>query len=77
MTVAKSVLCCCLVILGWASAEEVTIDVPQGPLKGLKTTTVYQGKPLYSFKGIPYAKPNVGADKFKVGNIHVLGGFLD
>ncbi|KAF7992376.1 hypothetical protein HCN44_001701 [Aphidius gifuensis] len=45
--------------------DEVTLDIAQGTLKGLKTTTVYHGMTMYSFKGIPYAKPNVGPNKFQ------------
>ncbi|XP_033230515.1 esterase FE4-like [Belonocnema kinseyi] len=55
----------CSAFLVWASAEEVLLDIPQGTLKGLKTTTITGGKPYYSFKGIPYAKPNVGPNKFR------------
>ncbi|NP_001136104.1 carboxylesterase clade B, member 6 precursor [Nasonia vitripennis] len=56
----------CLLILGVACAdEEVTVDIPLGTLKGLKTTTVLSGMPYYSFKGIPYAKPPIGFHKFE------------
>ena len=56
-----------IAFLVWVSAEEeVLVDIPQGTLKGLKTTTVIGGKPYFSFKGIPYAKPNLGVDKFRV-----------
>ncbi|XP_058804192.1 juvenile hormone esterase-like [Phymastichus coffea] len=44
--------------------EEITVDLSQGTLKGLKTTTVLSGKPYCSFKGIPYAKPPIGQHKF-------------
>lgn len=51
----------------WVCAEEdVQLKIHQGVLKGLKTETVFHNKPYYSFKGIPYAKPNVGSDKFQV-----------
>lgn len=57
----------CSVILNLSLGdEEILLEIPQGTLKGLKTTTVYHGKPMYSFKGIPYAKPNVGSNKFRV-----------
>lgn len=60
----------CLLILGVAYAdEEVTVDIPLGTLKGLKTTTVLNGKPYYSFKGIPYAKPPIGFHKFEVSRL--------
>ncbi|XP_016907128.2 esterase FE4 [Apis cerana] len=51
----------------WVCAEQdVQLKIPQGVLKGLKTETVFHNKPYYSFKGIPYAKPNVGSDKFQI-----------
>ncbi|KAK2586966.1 hypothetical protein KPH14_010941 [Odynerus spinipes] len=48
-----------------AAGDEVQVEIPQGPLKGLKSHTVWHNKTYYSFKGIPYAKPNVGLDKFR------------
>ncbi|XP_012533535.1 esterase FE4 [Monomorium pharaonis] len=57
----------CAFVLVWAKAEQdVQLEIPQGFLKGLKTSTVMQNKPYYSFKGIPYAKPNVGLNKFQM-----------
>lgn len=57
----------CAFIVAWVKAQQdIQIEVPQGFLKGLKKTTVLQNKPYYSFKGIPYAKPNVGSKKFQV-----------
>lgn len=49
-----------------AEREEVTFEIPDGKIKGLKEDTVYRNKPYYSFKGIPYAKPKVGYNKFDV-----------
>ncbi|XP_015431698.1 PREDICTED: esterase FE4-like [Dufourea novaeangliae] len=46
--------------------QDVQLEIPQGILKGLKTETILHNKAYYSFKGIPYAKPNVGRDKFRV-----------
>ncbi|XP_047347897.1 venom carboxylesterase-6-like [Vespa velutina] len=55
-----------LVAFVWVTAEEeVQVEIPQGPLKGLKLNTAWHNMPYYSFKGIPYAKPNVGLDKFR------------
>ncbi|XP_043273664.1 juvenile hormone esterase-like [Venturia canescens] len=66
MSAAKLALCFCLVALSSVRAdEEFEVTTPQGKLKGLKTMTINEGKPMYSFKGIPYAKPNVGPDKFR------------
>jgi len=57
----------CAFVIGWAEAEQnVQLEIPQGFLQGLKTSTILQNKPYYSFKGIPYAKPNVGLNKFQV-----------
>lgn len=59
----------CLVIVALTRAdEEVTVDVSQGTLKGIKTTTTLSGKPYCSFKGIPYARPPIGQHKFEVSN---------
>lgn len=61
----KFVFCAFMII--WAKAQQdIQLEVPQGFLKGLKTTTVMQNRPYYSFKGIPYAKPNIGLNKFQV-----------
>lgn len=62
----KFVFCAFMVV--WTNAEQnyIQLEIPQGFLKGLKTDTVLQNKPYYSFKGIPYAKPNVGLNKFQV-----------
>ncbi|XP_012215980.1 esterase FE4-like [Linepithema humile] len=57
----------CAFVIAWAEAEQnVQLEIPQGFLKGLKTNTVLQNKPYYSFKGIPYAKPNIGLNKFQM-----------
>ncbi|XP_032674579.1 esterase FE4-like [Odontomachus brunneus] len=57
----------CVFVVGWAKAQQdVQLEIPQGFLKGLKTSTVLQNVPYYSFKGIPYAKPNVGLNKFQM-----------
>lgn len=65
MWIFKFLVFCIFLI--WVSAEEdVTLDIRQGTLKGLKATTITAGKPYFSFKGIPYAQPNVGPNKFRV-----------
>ncbi|XP_020279915.1 esterase FE4-like [Pseudomyrmex gracilis] len=57
----------CAFVIAWAEAvQDVQLEIPQGFLKGLKTNTVLQNKPYYSFKGIPYAKSNVGLNKFQM-----------
>ncbi|XP_031846091.1 esterase FE4 [Nomia melanderi] len=54
------------VLLCVHAEQDVQLEIPQGILKGLKTETVYNNKGYYSFKGIPYAKPNVGPHKFRI-----------
>ncbi|KAM0724816.1 Esterase FE4 [Formica fusca] len=57
----------CAFMVAWTNAEQnIQLEIPQGFLKGLKTNTVLQNTPYYSFKGIPYAKPNVGINKFQM-----------
>ncbi|CAB3246688.1 unnamed protein product [Arctia plantaginis] len=53
----------CLVFQG-ISGEDVQVTVEQGTLNGEIVTSVI-GENYYSFKGIPYAKPPVGALRFK------------
>lgn len=55
-----------LVLVSVYADQDVQLEIPQGILKGLKTETVFHNKPYYSFKGVPYAKPNVGPNKFRV-----------
>lgn len=57
----------CAFVIIWAEAQQdIQLEIPQGFLKGLRTNTVLQNKLYYSFKGVPYAKPNVGLNKFQV-----------
>lgn len=47
--------------------EEFTIVTTfSGKIRGLKHETLYNQKPYYAFKGIPYAKPPLGSLRFKV-----------
>lgn len=60
-------------VVVWVCADQdVQLEISQGILKGLKTETVLHNKPYYSFKGIPYAKPNVGPDKFRVSRDRIF-----
>ncbi|KOC60513.1 Esterase FE4 [Habropoda laboriosa] len=54
-----------LVVTCTRADQDVQLEISQGILKGLKTETILHNKPYYSFKGIPYAKPNVGHNKFR------------
>lgn len=57
----------CAFVVAWVEAQQdIQLEIPQGFLKGMRTNTVLQNMPYYSFKGIPYAKPNVGLNKFQV-----------
>nr|QCC89016.1 carboxylesterase 1 [Meteorus pulchricornis]QCC89028.1 carboxylesterase 13 [Meteorus pulchricornis] len=55
----------CVVLESAVGEEEARLEIAQGVLKGIKTTTAYHGMTMYSFKGIPYAAPNVGPNKFR------------
>lgn len=46
----------------------VVVKTRQGQLRGKKVTTA-NGFAYYSFQGIPYAKPPIGALRFKVSSI--------
>lgn len=61
-------LACLLVslLVNIVKSEDVFVDIAQGKLKGFTDTTVRYKKPFYNFKGIPYAEPRVGAEKFQV-----------
>lgn len=47
-------------------SDEVLVQIPQGKLKGYTDVTIRYKKPFVAFKGIPYAKPRLGEDKFEV-----------
>ncbi|XP_076656402.1 esterase FE4 [Halictus rubicundus] len=55
-----------LVLVCVNADQDVQLEIPQGILKGLKTETILHNKGYYSFKGIPYAQPNVGPNKFRI-----------
>lgn len=57
-----------LLIINFICGEDVFVDVEQGKLKGYSELTLRLKKKYYSFKGIPYAKPRVGENKFEVCN---------
>lgn len=45
------------------------IETVNGKIRGILNTTLLNGVPFYSFRGIPYAKPPIGNLRFKV-NTH-------
>lgn len=58
-----------LAALTLASADGFTppmVTVENGMLRG-RTLTTAKDRTIYSFEGIPYAKPPVGDRRFKVG----------
>ncbi|XP_051170759.1 juvenile hormone esterase-like [Leptopilina boulardi] len=65
MWIYKFFVFCLYLIISTSADDEITLDIRQGKLKGLKATTITNGKPYFSFKGIPYAQPNVGSNKFR------------
>jgi hypothetical protein len=75
MAVAKQVIFGLLVIAGayvWNSSREretelpgVVVTVKNGKLQGIETLS-RDGRPVYGWLGIPYAKPPVGELRFEV-----------
>nr|QCC89029.1 carboxylesterase 14 [Meteorus pulchricornis] len=49
-----------------SAPAHIELEIAQGKVNGLMNKTVYHQFPYYSFRGIPYAKPNVGRNKFNV-----------
>lgn len=49
-----------------SSNENVIVDLAQGKIQGSHVRTFNNKSSFYSFKGIPYAKPLVGVNKFQV-----------
>lgn len=47
-------------------ADVVEIDIESGRIRGKQASTVYQEKPYYSFRGIPFARPPIKDLRFKV-----------
>lgn len=50
-----------------ASLEDYkTIQTDLGLIRGRLESTVFENKPFYAFRGIPYAKPPIDSLRFKV-----------
>lgn len=47
-------------------ADVVEIDIESGRIRGKRSLTLYNEKPYYSFRGIPYAQPPIKDLRFKV-----------
>lgn len=48
------------------NSDITVVNTVNGLVRGKKFLTLYESKPYYSFKGIPYAKPPLGDLRFKV-----------
>lgn len=55
-----------VLFLAIINGDEVIVEIPQGKLKGYTDTTIRYKKPFVAFKGVPYAKPRIGENKFEV-----------
>lgn len=62
-----TILC---VAIGFATCEDDSpqVTTPLGNIKGSILTTV-RGKPIYSFRGIRYAKPPIDELRFQVSSL--------
>lgn len=61
-----------VLISGIAAEQYKIVDTLNGQVRGIKKTSLLNGIPFNSFKGIPYAKPPVGDLRFKVKYIFLL-----
>lgn len=52
-------------VLACLSSREPKVRISSGEIAGGHTLT-YNGRKLYSFLGIPYARPPIQNDRFKV-----------
>lgn len=51
---------------GSSKDEFAIVTTFNGRVRGLKQVTLFDQKPYYAFKGIPYARPPHGSLRFKV-----------
>lgn len=49
-----------------ANEDLKIIKLKKGSIRGKKLFTLFNNKPYYAFKGIPYAKPPINELRFKV-----------
>lgn len=63
-------------MLGTMSEQYKTVQTEYGPVRGQLKSTMFDGKPYYSFRGIRYAQPPLTHLRFKVFhstlNVHIL-----
>lgn len=59
------------IVISSVLCEEVLWEIPLGKIKGLKLSTVYQNKPYYSFRSVPYVKSVTGVNKFEVCTFNI------
>lgn len=53
-----------------AQYEPPVFETNDGTIQGLVQYTLFQRKPYYAFKGIPFAQPPIGHLRFKVSIIN-------
>lgn len=51
------------------SDDKVIIQTNSGPVRGKQSETLFDKRPYYAFKGIPYAEPPVNKLRFKVSRL--------
>lgn len=49
--------------------EYQTVQTSSGSVRGTKTLTLFEKRAYFSFRGIPYARPPIGALRFRVNSI--------
>lgn len=59
-----------IITIPTAITEEINtiVETDSGPIRGKIFKTLYDQRPFYAFKGIPYAEPPVNKLRFKVCN---------
>lgn len=69
MSVVKFLLLQILVLKSVRADSEAIVQLPDGKVEGVVYESDATNKEFFSFKGIPYAKPNLGSEKFQVHNL--------
>lgn len=52
--------------------EYVVVKTKSGPVRGKSFNTLFENKPYYSFRGIPFAEEPVNELRFKVSLVYRL-----